>query len=209
MSKIGILGGTFNPIHLGHILLARTALAQANLEKIIFMPSGVSYMKRNMSILPAHERMKLVELSIMEYSQFESSDMEILRGGNTYTYETLEVLSSRSPGDELYFILGADCLYSMENWREPERIFRSCTVLAAVRDGVDQDSLKKKADDLKKKFEAKIRLLNLPRTDISSSEIRECLQQGKSISGMVAPAAEKYILERKLYSNLEARDEEF
>jgi len=196
--KIGILGGTFNPIHIGHLLLAQYAFEQAELAKIIFIPSGVSYMKQDIPILPAKDRMRLVELSIQYHSCFEVSDMEILRPGNTYTYETLEELK-RKQDNHYYFILGADSVFSMEKWKEPARIFKSCTILAAVRETTDKERLRIKTEDLKQKFGADIMLLDFPRIDISSSEIRERLKLGKSIHHMVAPEAEEYIYKNQLF----------
>lgn len=199
--KIGILGGTFNPIHVGHLLLAQYALEQAGLDKVMIMPSGQSYMKKDMYILTAEDRLKMAELSVREHLDFEVSDMEICRGGYTYTYETLEELKRDNPLDEFYFIIGADCLYTIEKWKSPERIFKACTILSAVRDDKDTEQLQEQADYLKEKFNAEICLLNFPRIDFSSSEIRERIAKGKSIRYMVHPDVETYILEHKLFLN--------
>lgn len=200
MKKIGILGGTFNPIHIGHLLLAQYALEQAELDKILLMPSGQSYMKKDIYILPAAERLKLTELSVQGQPCFEVSDMEIRRGGYTYTYETLESLREEHPQDQFYFIIGADCLYSIEKWKKPEKIFAACTILSAVREDMDMERLKEQAAHLKLQYEADIRLLQFPRIDISSSEIRDRVRQGKSIRHMVPFKVEKYILEKQVYN---------
>ncbi len=197
--KIGILGGTFNPIHTGHIKLAETALMQADLDKVIFMPSGKSYMKRNLYVLPGEERYRLIALSIEDFPQFQVSDLEIKRQGNTYTYETLEILQEQNPSREYYFILGADCLFSMENWVEPQRIFDACTVLAAVRNGKNRAELEKQALYLQEKFSAEIMLLDFEEIELSSSEIRQRIADNRSLNGLVPIKAAEYIAKQGFY----------
>ena len=197
--KVGIIGGTFNPIHLGHISLAKTAYEQLSLDKVIFMPSGKSYMKRNLYVLPGEIRLTLINMSIRDYPYFESSDMEITRNGNTYTYETLELLKSGEPETDFYFIMGADCLYTIEKWVYPDRIFQAASIVAAVRDSVAMDDLAKQATYLEHKFHANITLLKFPPMDISSSMIRERISSQTSIRGLVPAAAEEYILANKLF----------
>lgn len=199
MEKIGILGGTFNPIHNGHLKLARAALEQLSLDKILFMPSGYSYMKDCSQILPASTRIHLVELALQDQPEFQVSDMEIQRSGNTYTYETLETLKAAHPENKYYFILGADCLYTIENWRYPERIFRAGALIAAVRDQVDQSGLEDKAEELRRRMNAEIHLLKFIQVDISSSDIRNRLHHGLSIKGLVPETVEQYIYMQKLY----------
>lgn len=205
--KTGIMGGTFNPVHMGHLLLAENAREQAGLEQVIFMPSGQSYMKRDMHILKPEERMRLVELSIAGNPYFSVSDMEILRSGYTYTYETLEQLGRKNPCTEYYFITGADCLFSIEKWKHPERIFAGCTLLAAVRSGAGYQELEAQAAHLRHKFGARIILLETPRIDISSTDIRERIRKGRSIRYMVAEKAERYIYEKQLFICQEDTDE--
>ncbi len=197
--KIGILGGTFNPIHLGHIKLAQVSYEQLLLDKVIFMPSGQSYMKRDMYVIPGEERLKLIDLAIANVSYFESSDIELKRQGNTYTYETLQYLHSQYPEDEFYFILGADCLFSMEKWVHPELIFSQCIIVAAVRNGMDKETLKKQAIKLQNIFQAKIELLDFEELNISSTEIRNKLKKGEPVSDFVPSTVEKYIFAHKLF----------
>ena len=197
--KIGIMGGTFNPIHKGHLYLAQVALEQAALDNVIFMPSGQSYMKAGMDVLKGDIRSDMVKLAIAGNPSFVFSDMEIKRAGNTYTYETLTILKETHPYDTFYFIVGADSLFSMENWKEPKEIFNKCIVLAAVRENMDKVSMQKKVSELQEKFGAVIQLLDFPKTDISSCFIREQIALDKDISHLVPETVRNYIKEHKLY----------
>lgn len=197
--KIGIMGGTFNPIHTGHLLLAQAALEEAKLTQVCFLPSGISYLKQEDNVLDAKHRLRMTELAVLNNPDFTVSDMEIKRGGNTYTCDTLKQLKEEQPQNIFYFILGADCLFTMENWYHPEEIFASCKILAAVRDHLNPADLEKKAVWLRKRFDADISLLHLPRIDISSTDLRERIRAGKSIRYMVPDAVHDYILQNDLY----------
>lgn len=197
MKKIGILGGTFNPIHNGHIAIAREAYHYLQLDKIIFIPSGVSYLKTG--VLPAKDRYEMVREAIQDYSFFDISDIEIKRAGNSYTYETLQELHQTNPNDRFYFILGADSLYSIQTWKEPEIIFELCTIVCAVRDDVSKSQLQQKADMLHEDFGAEVILLPMDHIDISSTEIRKFIYRDESISDQIPLSVFDYIKEHQLY----------
>ncbi len=197
--KIGILGGTFNPIHMGHLLMAEYVKEAADLDVVMLLPNGQSYMKADMNVLPGQVRLKMIEMSIEGNPNLITSDMEILREGNTYTYETLIQLKELYPETELYFIVGADSLFSMEKWVKPEVIFANCTVLAAGRGDAPWELLEEKKADLEKKFCARIRLIDFPTVDISSTQIRDNIKNGRSIRYMVHDCVRKYISENCLY----------
>ena len=136
MRRIGIMGGTFNPIHNGHLAIADKAREQFALEKVLFMPSGIPYMKDQREVLPIQTRCEMTALAIKDMPGFELSEMEAsdaALGKNTYTCDTLQKLKAADPEADYYFILGADSLYAMEDWKNPALIFQNCTVLAAVR----------------------------------------------------------------------------
>ena len=197
--KVGIMGGTFNPIHLGHLLLAEEAKTQAGLDEILFMPSGCSYMKEEGSILSAKERIKMTALAIEDNTSFSLSTLETERVGATYTFETLMQLKEQNPQNEYYFILGADNLFSIEKWKNPQLIFDNCTLIAAVRGDKDIIQIKEKADLLTEEFDAKVILLSERMIDISSTEIRERIKQGLSVRYMIPQKVLSYIEKYKLY----------
>lgn len=200
LQKIGIMGGTFNPIHIGHLLLAQTALTEEKLDSILFMPSGQSYMKNKKEILDAGKRLKMTELAIADNPAFIVSDMEIKRVGNTYTCDTLEQLRQENPQCEYFFIMGADCLFSIEKWKNPQKIFDNCTILAAVRNGVEISVMEARCRELSERYQAKVRLLSFPETAISSTDIRQLLADGKSIRYMVPDTVRLYIEKNKFYN---------
>ena len=197
--KTGILGGTFNPIHLGHLILGERALDELKLDKVVFMPSGYSYMKAQSDILPGEHRFRMAELAVADNPRFEVSDMEIKREGATHTADTLREYELAEPGTEVYYIVGADTLFMMEKWIEPEVIFSKCIILAAVRDDVDQGELKRKADYLIDKFNARIEVLTTSCIDISSRMIRRRISRKQSVRYYLPESVRKYIEENNLY----------
>ncbi len=200
--KIGILGGTFNPIHNGHLLLAQTAREAFSLDSVLVMPSGQSYLKANKQVLEGHIRYEMVKLAVSDMPYLIPCDMEIKRPGNTYTYETLYALKDIYPDTVFYFIIGADNLFSIENWVKPKEIFANCVLLVAVRNDIDKESLLEKAEELKSRFSADIRLLPFQNTPISSTQIRECVKKGEAIGSYVPERVASYICEHHLYQNL-------
>lgn len=201
MRKIGIMGGTFNPIHIGHLLLAESALAEYALDEVWFMPTGCSYMKREDNILSGEIRYHMVELATQGNRQFKVSDMEIKRDGYTYTYETLRDLKQIYPEHDFYFIFGADCLYTIEKWKSPQEIFDHCTIVAALRGDSSLEDMKAKKRDLENLFHAKILLLPFMQVEISSTLIRDRITNGKSVRYMLPEKVLSFIEEKQLYSN--------
>ena len=206
MKRIGIMGGTFNPIHNGHLAIAEQARVQFLLEKVLFIPSGVPYMKDLQAVLPVSVRYEMTAAAIAGKPYFEISDIETAdaaQGKNTYTYETLQKLKTADPDAAYYFILGADSLYDMDRWRNPDVIFQSCTVLAAVRGEEKEPSLRKELaaqiQYLQEKYHASIAMLKMDGMELSSTQIRRCIKDGKSIQKMVPEAVAAYIQEHHLY----------
>ena len=196
--KIGILGGTFNPIHNGHLALAKRAYEELKLDKVLIIPSGNSYMKQD--VLSKEKRVQMVKEAIKDYPYFELSLIEVHRTGNTYTYETLQKLKEINPCDEYFFILGADSLFYIDSWKHPEIIFELATLVCAVRDEYDLEDIKDQGTLLEQKG-ARIEFLSMPKIDISSSNIRELVSENKSVSDFVPQAVAKYIAKEHLYEN--------
>ena len=197
--KIGIMGGTFNPIHYGHLMIAEDARTYFNLDKVIFIPSGNSYMKDVSEIINGKLRFDMTKLATENNPFFAASDMEINREGHTYTYETLEELKKEQPDADLYFILGADNLFSVEKWKYVEKIMQNCTLIVAARGEMSEDDLTKQAEYLSQKFHAKIVILPERKIDISSTEIRKNCKSGTSILYMTPQSVISYIKENNLY----------
>lgn len=198
--KIGILGGTFNPIHIGHLIIAENAMEYCDLEKVLIIPSGCSYLKDPRDIPEKEHRIKMCELAIKNNSRFELSRVESDREGNSYTYETLDILTKAEPDVHFYYIVGADTLLYMENWKNPEAIFSKCTVVCAKRDGHTDEILINKADELKDRFGADVIIMDVPETNVSSSMIRHLLSEGRSCRYYIDDRVMDYIKDNGLYS---------
>ena len=198
--KTGILGGTFNPIHTGHLMLAQNALEFCGLDEVLIMPSGCSYLKDPMTIAPAEDRLKMTELAIRDNDRLVLSTIETDRAGNSYTYETLEKLHSQDDDCRYYYIIGADTLFTMETWKRPADIFSKCTVIAAKRDRYTDEDMSKQKKHLEDVYDAEIILMDLPEVPVSSSMIRELLARGMSCRYYIPDAVLGYIKEKELYT---------
>lgn len=203
LKKVGIMGGTFNPVHIGHLIIAEKAREQFKLDKVLFMPCGTPYMKDRSELLSADIRAEMVSLAISSNPFFELSVIEIEKKGSTYTYETLEYLRSENPDTEYYFILGADSLWTIADWREPEKIFKNCRILAAIRDDKSTKDMEEQIELLNNKFGADIFLLHTGHVEISSSSIRNSVLNDESIRYLVPEIVYNYIIENKLYKVIE------
>lgn len=203
MSKIGIMGGSFNPIHFGHLMLAECAREELRLDEVWFVPTGYSYMKQTDSEYRgplAMERFEMTRLATEGNPYFRCLDIEVHRAGNTYTYETLRELNRQYPENDFYFIFGADCLYGIEHWKEPELIFDSCEIVAALRTDFVAADMQKKINELRDRFNARIHFLPFREIALSSTDIRERVRLGKSIRYMVPDSVICYIEEKGFYS---------
>lgn len=198
--NIGVLGGTFDPVHIGHLAMAEEVCARLGLDEVLFMPAGQPYQKADTHILSAEHRLRMVRLSISGKSYFGLSAMEIERTGPTYTVDTIAELKSQlGSGDELYFILGWDNLEELPKWHEPGRLLSMCRLVAVPRVGCpvpDLGSLDTAIPGLSKR----VIMLDKPEIDISASVIRDRVARGLSIKHLVPEAVEKYIREHKLYA---------
>lgn len=199
MRKIGIMGGTFNPIHNGHLRLAKEAYRQYALDEVLFMPCGKPYMKAEQDIISGKMRAEMTDLAIQDCPHFKLSTIELEKPGNTYTYQTLENLKQDNPDTEYYYIVGADSLFHMADWVCPERIFSNCCILAAIRDNRTTEEMKEQIHLFEQEYGAHICLLATERMDISSSDIRRRVKAGETIENDVPASVSIYIEKRGLY----------
>jgi nicotinate-nucleotide adenylyltransferase len=199
--KIGIMGGTFNPIHYGHLLLAESAFYQFKLDEILIMPTKNPYYKNLSSLITEEDRVNMVRLAIEDNDHFVLSKEELDRDGTTYTVETLHNLTAKHPECEYYFIMGADSLYHIESWKEPDKIMQMAVILVACRDGGSSSSLKSQIDYIISKYDADIRLLVAPVLEISSHDIRRRVREGESIRYLLPDKVVDYIHKHRLYGD--------
>lgn len=201
MSRIGIMGGTFDPIHIGHVMLGTAAKQQFALDCVWFMPTGVpAYKNGSRAITEGRHRAAMTALAIRQYEGLELSELELQRTGNTYTADTLQALCLAHPEHEYYYIVGADSLDYMDRWYHPEVIFRHAVILAARRNTQTESSFLSTVRFLQNKYQADIRLLEAPEVPISSSDIREGIRQGKDVSKWVDHDVLAYIAAHALYT---------
>ena len=197
--KIGLMGGTFNPIHYGHLLIAENAYEQFGLDEVIFLPTGQSPHKDARHILEAEERMEMIRLAIADNPHFSCSDYEIRKESISYTYLTVQAFSEQAAGKELYFIMGADSLAYFDSWMRPDEISRMCTILAAVRDGLNQAELIPIRDFLQEKYGARIGFISTPDFSVSSRMIRKRIASRQSIRYLVPDVVEQYLEKHAVY----------
>ncbi|HWT26804.1 MAG TPA: nicotinate-nucleotide adenylyltransferase [Mobilitalea sp.] len=202
MKKVGIMGGTFNPIHFGHLFLAEDAYEQIGLDEILFMPSKNPPHKQKAELVADEHRVNMVKLAIKDNPHFTFSDMELMREGITYTADTMTILKKENPENEYYFIEGADSLFMMQDWMNPQTIFNLCTIVSSNRDNVEEEKLTRQLEFLKKNFNARIMLLDMPTIQIASANIRNRIASGKSVRYYVPDEVLEYIKENRLYDNM-------
>lgn len=197
--RVGIMGGIFNPIHLGHMVVAEVAYEAFNLDEVIFVPCGKSHMKE--CALDAKTRISMIGEGIQDNSHFALSTIEVDREGYSYSYETIVELKKHNPNTRYFFIVGADSLMQMEKWMKPDKIFSEVTVIVAPRLSVPMDQLQAKIDELKAKYEnSDIQLLHCNYVDISSTTIRNRIREGKSVRYMVHYKVIEYINKNRIYA---------
>lgn len=196
--KIGILGGTFDPPHNGHLAIAAEVRKERVLSKVIFVPAGQPYFKEAAAVLPSRHRMEMVRLAIRGKPGFECSTLEVKRPGPTYTVDTLRQLSQEMKGDELFFILGWSSLEELPDWREPSGIIELCWLAVVPRPGCqlpDLDALESRVPGLLRR----LIVMDKPRLRVSASDIRRRVAQGLPIGHLIPEAVEGYIRKHRLY----------
>ena len=198
--KIGILGGSFNPVHNGHLELAKQALEQFALDQVWLMPNHVPAYKKWDRSVTNEDRLHMVELAVKDHDGLRCSDLELQRGGVTYTVDTLAQLHQQYPDTEWYFVMGGDSILAFDTWREPGRILSLSKLIVTTRDQIQAEDVIDKIRYLKEKYAgADIRQMQIHPVDVSSSGIREAVKNGQDISETVPMAVCRYIKEYGLY----------
>ncbi|MCC8162915.1 MAG: nicotinate-nucleotide adenylyltransferase [Lachnospiraceae bacterium] len=197
--RIGLFGGTFDPVHNAHLALARQAYRQYALDTVWLVPTGQPPHKRGQTHTDIRHRMEMIRLAIRDIPGMELCSLEEDAEAYHYTYRTVQILRERCPHDQFYFIMGADSLFNFENWREPGAICSECILLAAIRDAHNMEDIQTQMERLHALYQADIRLLNTPNMNIAAEDIRARIRKGADISGMLPASVEQYLRKNRLY----------
>ncbi len=193
----GIMGGTFDPIHLGHMRIASTALEELKLERVIFLPDGDPPHKR--PSCSRENRLAMVRLACADEPRFSVSDMELMRQGRTYTVDTLLALKELCPDRQLVYLVGSDTFFLFPTWRTAEKVARLCRMAIVLRPGDAPDDVRRAQETFMQTYGLDSVLLNRPGLDISSSGVREALRKGKPVENMVPAPVNAYLKLHGLY----------
>ncbi|MFH0887165.1 MAG: nicotinate-nucleotide adenylyltransferase [bacterium] len=199
MKKIGLLGGTFNPIHKAHIQLAKAALKEFKLDKILIIPCGLPPHKTEQGIPYPEHRYQMALLATQGIKKFDVSRIEVDRKGRSFAVDTCNLIQKEYPKATIYYIMGLDAINDILSWRKPLELFKICEFIVATRPGVAERQFRRiMRFPILKNYENKIHMLQF-NNKISSTEIRRRLSHGKSVSSMLPQPVLKYIKEHKLY----------
>ncbi|MDR5658042.1 nicotinate-nucleotide adenylyltransferase [Serpentinicella sp. ANB-PHB4] len=201
MNKLGIMGGTFDPIHIGHLFIAQTALSCLKLDKVLFIPTGITPHKNNQEISSPLDRFNMTSLAINNNNHFDISSIEIDKNERSYTIDTILELQIKYHLCKLYFITGTDTLISLEKWKKFQELFKAIDFIVITRPGYDTETLEEKIQYYTDEYCANITKINVPLLDISSTDIRMRVRHNKSIKYLVPQSVEKYIYNNNLYTN--------
>jgi len=199
MKKLGIMGGTFNPIHNGHLMSARMAADALALDEVLFLPDGEPPHKAAGDLASGVSRFNMTALAIWEQPVFRCSDMEIRRSGTTYTVDTLAELKRKMPEASIHYIVGADTLFHIPGWKQPERIAEMCSLIAVCRPGLTAQAVRRQAETLHDTLGFSVRTLRGSGPDISSTEVRKRAAQGDSLTDYVPQSVAVYMAQHRLY----------
>lgn len=198
--KLGIMGGTFDPVHYGHLVTAEAVRAEFKLDQVLFVPTGQPAHKPVGAATDAKHRYTMTVLATLTNPHFEVSRVDVERPGYTYTIDTLHDLRQvYGPEVEFYFITGADAILEILTWKQPDELFRLCTFVAATRPGYDLGRLAHQLGDLYRRHADQIKVLEVPAMAISSTDIRERVRTGRPIRYLVPEAVASYIYKNGLY----------
>ncbi|MCH8284850.1 MAG: nicotinate-nucleotide adenylyltransferase [Chloroflexi bacterium] len=198
MAKRGVFGGSFNPVHVGHLLVAESVREAAGLDEVVFVPASRPWMKPAPALAPASDRWAMIQLAIGQNERFSASRVDLDRDGPSYAVDTIRDLV-RESGDEYFFIMGADALTALPEWHEADELLRLCRVVAVERPGWDGAAALAGVERALPGATNRICAVSSVLIDVSSSDLRRRIKDGRSIKYRVPPAVEEYIAERGLY----------
>ena len=196
--RYAIYGGSFDPVHIGHVALADCAVRQCGLDELIFMPARISPFKQDRRVTDGEDRLAMIKTVLYYDPAFTVSDYELLKGGPSYTVETLRHFDSLKEG-KLHFVCGFDSTVQLDTWYEGPEILRNYPIITVRRPDTDDALGMEKIAYYRREYRSDITVLDMPPVDASSTEIREMVRRGEDISGLVLPETEEYIIEHKLY----------
>ena len=200
MKPIAILGGSFNPVHYGHLKMAEAAMESTHFSKVLFIPTGTPYHKEQKALLPFSDRLKLLELAIENCPDFAFSPIEGEREGNSYTFDTVRELLRQNPTESYSLLIGTDQFLTLRSWHKIKELGKLVDFYIANRNGeMAFSTFQKEKEALEKELSLHCKLFPMPAIDLSSTEIRNLLKEGKSIHGMLPKSVEEYILKKGFY----------
>lgn len=199
MKNAAMFGGSFNPVHNGHVELLERMISEFHLDKVFVIPTNVTPLKDNSYMACAEDRLAMCRLAFSRVPAVEVSDMEITREGKSYTVDTLKILKEKYTDTKLHLIVGADAFLQLPLWYKAEEIFSLAKILTIVRDDIDYDSLRRAGESYKEKFGAEFGIIENPVTDISSTEIRSHIKENSSVGGIIPFDVYNFIKENELY----------
>lgn len=200
MKPIAILGGSFNPVHYGHLKMAEAAMESTHFSKVLFIPTGTPYHKEQKDLLPFSDRLKLLELAIENCPDFDCSPIEGERDGNSYTIDTVRELLRQNPTNSYSLLIGTDQFLTLRSWHKIKELGKLVDFYIANRNGeMALSTFQKEKEALEKELSLHCKLFPMPAIDLSSTEIRNLLKEGKSIHGMLPKSVEEYILKKGFY----------
>lgn len=199
--RIGVLGGSFDPVHIGHLIIAQDAVEQLELDRLIFVPAAVSPHKQGRAPVAGRHRFEMLQRATANNFRFEVSDQELMRGGVSYTFDTLQHLHAKHPGAGLFFVIGLDSLYDLHLWHQVDQLLECCTVVPFGRGGEDPVVAAEQCQlPEPRKTQLFDRLIRIHDIELSASEIRMRVAEGLSIQTLVPTEVEMYIAEHNLYN---------
>ena len=200
--RLGVFGGSFNPVHNGHVTLAGEVMLRLELAKVVFVPANVPPHRKLKALAPGEHRLAMLRLALADEPAFDVSDTELTRGGSSYTIDTIREFQTADPGGEVFFIVGADSIPELPHWKDAAELVRLCTIVTVGRPGADRPFRESLAgrlpDDCIDKLEAN--RLDTALVDISSTDIRDRVRRGLPITDLVPAAVADYIRQHQLYA---------